>query len=47
MIKAIFRFLMKIAMRIALYRSLYHTLKRIFLDIRTRLSNRHEKASSS
>jgi hypothetical protein len=47
MIGAIFRFLMKIAMRIALYRSLYHTLKRIYIDIRTRLSNRRANVSSS
>jgi hypothetical protein len=47
MIGAIFRFLMKIAMRIALYRSLYHTLKRIFIDVRTRLSERREHASGS
>jgi hypothetical protein len=47
MIRAIFRFLTKIAMRIALYRSLYHTLKRIFLDIRARLSQRREQASRS
>jgi hypothetical protein len=38
-------FLMKLFMRIAFYRSVYHTLKRIFVDVRARLAERRSASS--